>query len=68
MNSHVARNPVVYAISMLLTVGGLAVLLLGEYTGATTTLVPAGGAVVLAGVALLTVLVAMLSGGEHATH
>lgn len=55
-----ARNPLVYGVSVAVTVVGLLVLLLGEATGATETLVLGGGVVVLVGVGVLTALVATL--------
>lgn len=60
MDARIAYNPLVYAISVVATVAGLLVLLVGEATGAAATLVPVGGVVVLVGVGMLTALVATL--------
>jgi hypothetical protein len=63
-----------YVVAVLALAAGLGVLLVGEATGGEGLAVPVGGVVGLAGVTLLTVLVARAPGGEdhegreHAEH
>jgi hypothetical protein len=54
-----------YVVAVLALVVGLGVLLVGEATGGEGLAVPVGGVVGLAGVTLLTVLVARAPGGHE---
>lgn len=60
-------NPAVFALTILGTVVGLAILLYGTFIGA-DALVPAGGVVVLVAIAGLTYAVFALEGGEESGH